>query len=279
MIVFDSIKNSLWNGTGFNLDNKKIKCLQLAFLDQKIILKSGEHQIKINGKRNSGNGAFKVEFLEKDIIIFEKKFNFINNNNSTLICNFNIINSGIYKIKISRDSSSIGTINIDSIRVIHTQELISHLSVQSPNNISSIKIKKEENPIINNDFENYKKIYLIDDLNNKSEKIEDFIKENNLNIKNSKILNLYSESFYNKKYNTLIDKRVFESSNLLSEFLEINDPDLIVIFSDDEKICSIKDSLNLNFLIINSKIDQSLKIRSDKKSFKSSSFLFEGVLL
>jgi hypothetical protein len=281
MIVFDSVKKSAWTGGGFNLDNKKIKCLQLCFLDQTIALRAGEFQAKLHGKRNSGNGYFTFQIISGDQVFFEKKINFINNNPTTLTLNFNINSPGIYKVKIVRDNSSIGTITFDSIRVLYLQEVISSLFTKEDIKISPIRLKEieKEQIIIDNKFANYTKVFLIDDPDVQNESIENFIKNNGLNISNTKILNIFSSSYNDKKYNTLIDKRVFESIGILSEFLEINNPDLIVIFSQNEMLSNLKNTLNLNFLITNGKIDRNLKIKKEDNEPKKSSFIFGGTLL
>jgi hypothetical protein len=253
MVIFDSIKKFTPSGSGFSLENKKIRCLQSCNLSQEIYIRPGNHQIKIFGKKNSGNGIFEVEISDNNSIIFEKKVIFQSATNSNLIYDFSITKPGIYFLKIKRKHDSIGTISIDMIRMVLLNNLAEEKSFVQD---SSPKNKEE--------------LFIIYDLNLDHDSIFDFISNKKVDNYKIKLLSLYNEKYKDKLFGNILDHRVFISIENIIDFINISNPSLITIFSNDENFIDIKNKVNIKY--INSAI-------KNKNNIKKNIFNFDGILL
>ena len=273
MIIFDSNKSSGWTGTGFSLENKKIRCLQMSFLRQRVTFRSGEYQIKFSGRRNSGNGTFLFEiFKEKDCII-SKKFNFINNNLNSIVFNFFIDNPSILDIKITRGGESIGTILFDSIRITKTSDLIDKVGLSPAASVLETKLYTKEDmeliPVAKDG-----KTFLIDDLTVINPNLEKFIRDRRLAFSNSKILNLIDGSSFEKKYSNLLDCRVFNEIDELIDYIKINEPDGVFCFSKNETFDKIKESVDCNFFIVDNK-NKREDLSHNQRGFEKKKIVFD----
>jgi len=273
MIIFDSNKSSGWTGTGFSLENKKIRCLQMSFLRQRVTFRSGEYQIKFSGRRNSGNGTFLFEiFKEKDCII-SKKFNFINNNLNSIVFNFFIDNPSILDIKITRGGESIGTILFDSIRITKTSDLIDKVGLSPAASVLETKLYTKEDmeliPVAKDG-----KTFLIDDLTGINPNLEKFIRDRRLAFSNSKILNLIDGSSFEKKYSNLLDCRVFNEIDELIDYIKINEPDGVFCFSKNETFDKIKESVDCNFFIVDNK-NKREDLSHNQRGFEKKKIVFD----
>jgi hypothetical protein len=273
MIIFDSNKSSGWTGTGFSLENKKIRCLQMSFLRQRVTFRSGEYQVKFAGRRNSGNGTFLFEiFKDKDCII-SKKFNFINNNLNSLVFNFFIDNPSLLDIKITRGGESIGTILFDSIRITKTSDLIEKVNLSPIASVLETKLYKKEDvelaPISKDGI-----TFLIDDLDIINPNLEKFIRDRRLSFSSSKILNLIDGNSFEKKYSNLLDSRVFNVLDDLIDFIKINEPDGVFCFSKNEIFDKIKESVSCNFFIVDNK-NKREDLTLNQKGFEKKKIVFD----
>lgn len=279
MIIFDSNKSFGWTGSGFSLENKKIRCLQMSFLKQKVTFRSGEYQVKFSGRRNSGNGTFLFEiFKEKDCLV-SKKFNFINNNLNSVVFNFFIDNPAILDIKITRGGESIGTILFDSIRITKTNDFIEKVNLSPSASVLETKLyRKEDVEIIPVTRDG--KTFLIDDLNQINPNLEKFIRDQKLSFSNSKILNLVDDDFFDKKYSNLLDCRVFNEVEDLIEYIKINEPDGVFCFSKNDIFDRIKENVSCNFFIVDNKNKKENIFGNNKGTEKKKIvFDFEGILV
>lgn len=273
MIIFDSNKSFGWTGSGFSLENKKIRCLQMSFLKQKVTFRSGEYQVKFSGRRNSGNGTFLFEvFKEKDCLV-SKKFNFINNNLNSVVFNFFIDNPAILDIKITRGGESIGTILFDSIRITKTNDFIEKVNLSPIASLLETRLyRKDEIEVLPVSKEG--KTYLIDDFEQVNPNLEKFVRDRRLSLTNSKILNLISGDVFEKTYSNLLDCRVFNELNDLIEFININEPEGVFCFSKNEIFDKIKENISCNFFIVDNKSRRE-DILGNPKSIEKKKIVFD----
>jgi len=121
MKVFDSIDAKKWIGKSFEIRGNSILALKSSSFYHDINLKSGQHMIKIMGKKRSGNGKILLEILSgQNDIILSQEINF-----GTSLANFSASmnvkkNYGQCIIRISRDRNIYGSVEIG--RIIISQE-------------------------------------------------------------------------------------------------------------------------------------------------------------
>lgn len=276
MIIFDSLRKISPSGTGFLLENKKIRFMQISHFSNEISLKAGEHQIKLSGKRNSGNGSFDFLIFGKDGKVISQRTNFPSGNLTTVVFNFNIKKEDTYYFKIVRGKESIGTIIFDSIRIIYTQNLINEIAKKQENKfIKETKLYIKEDIDVSQNF-----VFIIDDVSSDGTDLDYFITNKNLNSKECKILNLYSDVFYKKQYSNKIDKRVFISIEDMIEFIEISEPEVVVILSKNKELTDIKNKTKINCIISGEKTKERPYDKDTDKVDKNMVVLnFEGIFV
>ena len=276
MIIFDSLRKLNPIGTGFILENKKIRFMQISNFSNQVSLKVGEHQIKLSGKRNSGNGSFDILIFGKDEKIISQRTNFPSGNTTTVVFNFNIKKEDIYSFKIVRGKESIGTIIFESIRILYTQNLINEITKKQENKfIKETKLFIKEDLDVSQNF-----IFIIDDISSDGSDLDYFITSKNLSLKECKILNLYSDIFYEKKYSNKIDKRVFLSIDDMIEFINISEPEIVVILSKNKELIDIKNKIEINCIISGEKTKERPYDKNIDKAEKSMVVLnFEGIFV
>jgi hypothetical protein len=252
MIIFDSLKKIEPIGTGYFIESKKLRFLPISHFSQTIELLPGEHQIKFSGKRNSGNGSFSFSVYSNEYDIITNKTSFPNQNTSSIVFNFSIKKRGTYTFKIFRGKESIGTIIFDSIRIISTNELVKPLYNKSSNLI----------PVKNNLFIkeyldiNKTSLFLIDDPDSDGSHLSSFIDNKKLKKKECKILNMHSNFFDNKKYPKDVDSRIFLSLDDMVEYIDICEPEAVIILSTKKEILNIKNITKINCIIPDEKATQ-----------------------
>ena len=83
-------------------------------------------------------------------------------------------------------------------------------------------------------------------------------------------MSLYNEKYKDRLFGNILDHRVFISIENIIDFINISNPSLITIFSNDENFLDIKNKVNIKY--INSAI-------KNKNNIKKNIFNFDGILL
>lgn len=260
MIIFDSLRRFSPSGSGFSVENKKIKCTQKCLLKNSIDLTNGDYNVRIQGYRNSGNGL--VKFLvenNKSETMFEKTFVFQNKSPSLESFLFTINNPGNYSFKLIRDKDSLGTVYIDSIRF--------YFNINKPN-IAEDKVSLKA--VIDGDY-----FFLIDGTSAKPDLVDRFIAENNISSNKFKLLTIYSDNFYKKNYRSSFDTRVFETTLDMIEFINISEAKEVILLSEEDVFKDINIDLSIPLKKYNEIIDKV----EQKKEVKCILHKLDGIFL
>ena len=261
MIIFDSLRRFSPSGSGFSIENKKIKCTQKCLLKNYIDLTNGDHNVRIQGYRNSGNGL--VKFLvenDKNETMFEKTLVFHNKSPALESFLFTINNPGNYSFKLIRDKDSLGTIYIDSVRF--------YFNSTKPNIIEKEELKLRA--AIDSDY-----FLIIEGTSAKPDLVDRFISENNISSNKFKLLTIYSDNFYKKNYSSSFDTRVFETTLDMIEFINISEAKEVILLSEEDIFKNIDSELSIplkKYKEIIGKVEQ-------KKEVKCILYKLDGIFL
>ena len=118
MIVFDSNRAKNWNGRGVKMSGSSLVVLKAATFSHHIRLVAGEYNIKIIGKKRSGNGVLDFRIQDSDSAYYlDKRITFSTSSWSEYSFPFTVSKSGNGNIVLSRSGTAFGTLEIGRIIV------------------------------------------------------------------------------------------------------------------------------------------------------------------
>jgi glycosyltransferase involved in cell wall biosynthesis len=131
MKIFDSGKNVRWEGKGFNVNGTTLSILKSSRVYHSLTLRRGSYNLKIVGKKRTGNGKFKIEVISsRGQTFFNKEMSFTNNSWTEHSFDFNIPSNGsAVTLQISRDRNAYGSIDIGKI-ALSVEESKANLAAQ-----------------------------------------------------------------------------------------------------------------------------------------------------
>lgn len=123
MIIFDSIKQKKWTGTGYQFKQGSIALQKNSKISQTISLSDGSYKIKILGRKKTGPGNFNIKLVCEKEKLFDKDIIFDTMNFSEMTFDFYINNDKTpTDIIISRGNDVYGNIEIGKIIIMNDEE-------------------------------------------------------------------------------------------------------------------------------------------------------------
>jgi glycosyltransferase involved in cell wall biosynthesis len=118
MIQFDSIRNKSWNGRGIKVGDKSLTILKSAKLSHKLRLSPGQYNLKIIGKKRSGNGviSFGIEGDDSSSYL-SKKVTFSTSTWSEYSFPFRVLGGGSSNLTVTRSGTAFGSVEIGRLIV------------------------------------------------------------------------------------------------------------------------------------------------------------------
>jgi glycosyltransferase involved in cell wall biosynthesis len=137
VIVFDSTRNKSWNGRGVKLDDSRLVIMKSANFSHALKLGTGEYNIKIIGKKRSGNGSLRIKIETESKNLMERKIVFSTSSWSEYSFPFKVRESSSGNIVLSRSGADFGSLEIARIIVDKQEKKESH----TPKKVPSLKRK------------------------------------------------------------------------------------------------------------------------------------------
>jgi len=140
MIIFDSARAKNWNGRGVKIDGTNLVVLKSANFEHKLLLSPGEYNIKIIGKKRSGNGVMDFRVEDGDSVNYiNKRITFSTSSWSEYAFPFRVKKSGSASLILSRSGTTFGSVEIARLMIDKKSE---KKEASQPKTVPKYKRKK-----------------------------------------------------------------------------------------------------------------------------------------